>query len=75
MGYITVLSACYGCKQLFTYNPARVPSIRINGLREPVCAACVARVNPERIARGLDPIVPLPGAYEPADEFELDTDE
>jgi hypothetical protein len=50
---------------LFSYNPDKVPSLRVNGVREPVCKGCVERVNPVRIAKWLDPIVPLPGAYEP----------
>ena len=62
---------CYGCKQPFGFNPVRVPSVRIDGVREPVCPNCVAIANPKRIANGLAPIVPLPDAYEPVDESEL----
>lgn len=65
MGYMFVLGACWCCKQLFTFNADLVPSIPINGDRQPICENCVARVNPRRIANGLEPIVPLPGAYEP----------
>lgn len=71
MGYIQAFSACVGCRRPFFYNPNRVPSITIDGVREPICASCVARVNPRRIANGLDPIVPLPGAYDAADETEI----
>ena len=71
MGYVYVTSACAGCGRVFSYNPVRVPSVRIHGRREPVCQGCVARVNPTRIAKGLEPIVPLPDAYEPCDESEL----
>jgi hypothetical protein len=72
MGYVFVTSQCFGCKQIFSYNPVRVPSIRDqNGERQPICQACVDRANPRRIANGLEPIVPLPGAYEPGDESEL----
>lgn len=71
MGYVTATSPCIACGVLFSYNPNRVPSIRIaGGPREPICAACVVRINPRRIANGLPPIVPLPGAYEPMDERE-----
>lgn len=70
-GAIFVLGECFGCKRLFSFHPNRVPSIRIAGAREPVCAACVERVNPRRIANGLPPIVPLPGAYEPCTEEEI----
>ena len=71
MGYAIVTSHCFGCSRVFSYNPVRVPSIMIQGSREPICANCVARVNPTRIANGLDPIVPAPDAYEPCDESEL----
>ena len=71
MGYVAAMSACYGCKQPFSYNPMKVPSIPINGTREPICQGCVDRVNPTRIANGLEPIVPLPGAYEACEEGEM----
>lgn len=65
MGYMFVLSACFGCNRPFTYNATWVPSIPIDGVREPICRECVERANPMRIANGLDPIVPHPDAYEP----------
>ena len=71
MGYAFCTSACFGCGRLFSYNPMRVPSIRIQGTREPICEACVTSVNPRRIANGLPPIVPAPDAYEACDEGEL----
>jgi len=71
MGYVFLTAPCYGCGELFSFHPHRVPSIVIDGRREPICADCVARANPKRIARGLPPIVPLPGAYEGCDEAEL----
>jgi hypothetical protein len=71
LGYAFATSPCIGCGQLFSYNPLRVPSLTVNGSREPICAGCVERVNPRRIANGLAPIVPAPDAYEPVDEREL----
>lgn len=71
MGYVMATSACCGCFNLFSYNPHRVPSVRIDGKREPICMNCVVRVNPIRVKNGLDPIVVLPDAYEPMDESEL----
>jgi len=65
MGYVQCIALCVGCKQLFAFNAERVPSITIDGVKQPICRDCVARVNPRRIANGLEPIVPLPGAYEP----------
>ncbi len=64
MAYMMAMSNCIGCKRLFSYNPSKVPSIRIEGKREPVCAGCVERANPMRIKNGLPPIVPAPDAYE-----------
>lgn len=69
--YAMGTSHCVGCGRLFSYNPVRVPSITIKGSREPICLACVQRVNPKRIANGLEPIVPLPDAYDACDESEL----
>ena len=71
MGYAMVLGDCYGCGRPFGFNPVRVPSIRINGVRQPICQNCVARANPMRIENGLPPIEPFPDAYEPCDEAEL----
>jgi hypothetical protein len=63
-GYMMVLGPCVGCGRLFTFSAERVPSVVIDGEREPICASCVAAANPTRIANGLPPIVVLPGAYE-----------
>jgi len=71
MGYALMTSECIGCHRIFSYNPVRVPSIRINGSREPVCMSCVERANPQRIANGLEPIVPHHDAYTACDESEL----
>ena len=71
MGYAIVTSRCFGCGKVFSYNPIAVPSINIQGTREPVCADCVTRVNPMRVANGLEPILPRADAYEPCDESEL----
>jgi hypothetical protein len=72
VGFVSAMSACFGCKQVFSYNPMRVPSVIVSGSREPICRRCVEQANPRRLANGLPPIVPLPGAYEPCDESELD---
>ena len=71
MGYAFCMGPCIGCGKLFTFNPLRVPSVPIHGDRKPICADCVARVNPKRIANGLPPIVPFPDAYAPCEESEL----
>lgn len=71
MGYVMATQACFGCKRPFMFNPHRVPSIRIEGIRQPVCRECVERVNPLRVKNGFEPIIPHPDAYEPMDEHEL----
>lgn len=70
--YAQAYGACIGCRRPFAFNPVRVPSVSINGTKEPICAACVERVNPTRIANGLEPIVPLPDAYDACHESELE---
>ena len=70
MGYVSVIGECFGCGRIFSFSPTKVPSIPIDGDRKPICGNCVERVNPQRIANGLDPIVVLPGAYEADDESE-----
>lgn len=75
MGYVFVLSPCFGCGVPFSYNPNLVPSIRVNargqpdlnGEREPICHGCVRQANPSRIANGLSPIEVMPGAYDAAE--------
>ncbi len=72
MGYVMVISPCFGCGTTFSYHPHKVPSIRDNdNVRQPICHRCIERVNPQRIANGLPPIVLQPGAYEAIDESEL----
>jgi hypothetical protein len=71
MAYVSVMAECVGCGQMFFFHPMKVPSITITGERRPICRDCVERVNPRRIANGLDPIEPLPGAYDAADETEV----
>lgn len=63
-GYMFVLGECFGCGKLFTFNAEWVPSIPINGVREPICRECVERANPQRIQNGLEPIRVHPDAYE-----------
>jgi hypothetical protein len=70
--YVTVMSACYACKRLFSYHPHLVPSLRVNaegkedpnGTREPICRDCVEAANPRRIANGLEPITYDRRAYD-----------
>lgn len=71
MGYVMAMSACFGCGAPFAYNPNLVPSIRHEGVKQPICKACIERVNPMRKANGLPEIIPDPRAYEAIEEHEL----
>lgn len=72
MGYAIAMSPCAGCGRIFGYNPHLVPSVFVNGVREPVCADCVEAANPRRVANGLEPFPPPhPDAYQPIDESQL----
>jgi hypothetical protein len=71
MGYALAFSGCVSCKRVFGYNPHKVPSIRVNGVREPVCRQCIELANPQRKAAGLPEFTINPDAYEAIDENEL----
>lgn len=71
MGFYFVTGECFGCHRLFTFHPHKVPSIVIDGERRPICRSCIEKANPLRIAKGLDPIQILSGAYDPAEEGEI----
>lgn len=75
MAFMSAMGECVGCGQVFSFNPQRVPSMRVsradgkwvpdqNGQREPVCANCVARYNVIREKMHLPLISVLPGAYD-----------
>ena len=74
MGYALAMSPCIGCGRVFSYNPLRVPSLTVNGTREPICQNCVNHYNPIRRQGGLPEIIPAPDAYEAVDERELGDD-
>ena len=71
-GYVFAVGDCVACGAVFSFAPSLVPSITYKGTRRPICRACVERVNPMRADRGLPPIVPLAGAYEPQPEAAID---
>ncbi len=71
MGFCFAFSKCAACHQPFAYNPLRVPSVRINGVREPICRGCVVEWNVRMVKAGKEPH-PIPDdAYEPIREEEL----
>lgn len=65
MGYMAVIGHCFACKRLFSFNADWVPSVRVNGVREPVCKDCIDQANIERRRKGTQPIYIHPDAYAP----------
>jgi len=71
MGYALCLGSCCSCGGSFSFNPVKVPSFRVNGVREPICGTCMETVNAQRVEAGLEPHAIDPEAYEPCREEEL----
>lgn len=70
MGYMMIYAPCVVCKKPFASNPNKVPSFRVNGVKEPICKSCLDLVNEKRKEKGLEPFPPpLPGAYEPEEYY------
>lgn len=65
MGFMMVIGNCYTCGVLFSFNAEHVPSVVVDGVREPICRDCIARANMLRQEQGQDPIWIYPDAYEP----------
>lgn len=71
MGVCFAISACINCGRVFPYNPVLVPSVRVNGSREPICDRCIGPINAKRVELGLEPAVVHPNAYGACDEEEV----
>jgi hypothetical protein len=65
---------CLVCKRVFTFNPIKVPSFRVNGERQPVCLRCMYVVNEERAKKGFVAFQIHEDAYEACNENELPED-
>jgi hypothetical protein len=72
MGYAILTGPCVNCRTLIHYHPHKVPSIRVNGERQPLCPACFDKWNTiHRTSKGLDPVPLDPQAYSACEESEL----
>jgi len=71
-GYAMAFGFCCRCGRLFGFNPMKVPSLRIDGVREPVCEHCFHIINAMREKLGLPLNVLQPDAYEPCAESEIE---
>lgn len=66
MAWMMVHGHCCACGTLISYNSSQVPSLTINGSREPLCRVCFAKWNEiHRMGKGLKPLPLNPDAYEP----------
>lgn len=74
MGYVICHGTCCACGNVMGFNPLRVPSIRIDGVKQPVCATCMGWLNDNRVAKGLAPVAIAPDAYEAIPEEALPLD-
>lgn len=68
MGYAIMLGFCAACKNPIQFNPHKVPSLMIQGVRQPICRACAERWN-ELHKENARPI--QAGAYDYLPEEEL----
>lgn len=73
--FVAVMGTCVRCDRLFSFSATKVPSVKINGTRQPLCEQCVGVLNAERVKLGLPEISVLPGAYEADDEREVPWDD
>lgn len=68
MGFAWMFAFCVACRMPIHFNPHAVPSLVVNGQREPLCRNCAERWN------HLHPANARPirdDAYEPIAEEEL----
>jgi hypothetical protein len=72
-GVVFVVGKYLCCPRVFGFNPHKVPSFRVEGVREPICGECIETMNKKRAA--MDPPMPPfeidPDAYRPLPEGEL----
>lgn len=71
MSVFMATATCVCCGHLFTFHLKKVPVVKLESGRYPVCRNCINTANPLRVAKGLDPIAIPPGAYGPAGEDEI----
>lgn len=70
MGYILAMGTCYNCGEVFSFNPDKVPSLRVEGVRQPICKTCIDTANIIRKEKGLPPLTYAADAYSFASEGE-----
>jgi len=65
-GFMLLLTPCVACREIMFCNSSHVPSIRVDGKREPLCRSCFDMWNQlHRIDKDLEPVELHPDAYAP----------
>lgn len=70
-GYVYIMGQCHGCKKMFSFHPNKVPSVRVNGVREPFCKQCIDAANIKRDEIGMTALTYADDAYEGCPEEEV----
>ena len=71
MGYAFCMGTCLICGSAFTFNPVKVPSLKVDGIKEPICRNCIEKANKLKAEKGI-PLFEIPkDAYEACNEAEL----
>ncbi len=71
MGVALCLAPCLVCKKTFSFNPVRVPSFKVDGVKEPICEPCMQFINKQREEQGIEQFTWADDAYTACDENEL----
>lgn len=59
-----MLGTCIGCRKEFRFNPHRVPSIVVDGVRMEICLDCATKANEARKTQGYETFEIHPDSYE-----------
>jgi len=72
MSYVFLVVECFKCGRRFGCNPNLLPLFSDSqGVRKPVCQACLLTINGQRILLGRQPFEVSADAYEASDENDL----
>ena len=71
MGYALMIGSCINCKARISFNPMKVPSIKVEGAREPLCIDCANYLNKLKEDSGQQAVPIQPDAYQACKEEEL----
>ena len=69
--FVFITGPCLTCKNIFSYHPNKVPSVRVNGVREAVCKTCIDAANIKRREIGMTDLTYADDAYEGCPEAEV----